>query len=186
MSHEMLDPIIIINLFACTRKACKYCASRNTIHQLFIYLSLLSKSLSIKKNCVQIVYRCYMECPTPCYSFVHALKIFFSRYIGRFLFFFLPSPLQSFSPFLRVQINPRCNVKALVLLFPRNLSLGLCLKYLIDINIHFLLSLFRTASLEQPGQEVAELQAKLLRIEQLQIELEVCIFCIIIMKSTLL
>lgn len=185
----MLDPVIIINLYARTRKACKYYASQNTI-QFINYLSifLYSLNLSIRKNCVQIVYRCYMECPTPCYSFVRALKTFVSRYILDVSYFFClpPPPLQPSSPFLRVQINPRCNVKALVLLFPRNLSLGLCLEYLIDINIHFFLSLFRTASLEQPGQEVAELQAKLLRIEQLQIELEVCIFYTIIMKSTLL
>jgi len=33
--------------------------------------------------------------------------------------------------------------------------------------------LLHTASMEQPGQELAEVEAKLLRIEQLQIELEV-------------
>jgi len=32
---------------------------------------------------------------------------------------------------------------------------------------------YSVASMEQPGQELAEVEAKLLRIEQLQIELEV-------------
>lgn len=37
-----------------------------------------------------------------------------------------------------------------------------------------------TASLKQPGMEVADWEAKLLRIEQLQIELEVTIFAILL------
>jgi len=56
-----------------------------------------------------------------------------------------------------------------MLLFLRNLSPGLSIIF-IDTYIFLLL---HAASLEQPGLEVAELEAKLLHIEQLQIELEV-------------
>lgn len=53
--------------------------------------------------------------------------------------------------------------------FPEKL-VSLLAYLFIDMYISCLL---HTASLEQPGQELAELEAKLLRIEQLQIELEV-------------
>lgn len=109
----------------------------NSVHQLFIYLSLFSKFFYKKKLCTDRVQMLYGMSNTLS-KLCTCIEICFSIY-WTFPIFFLPRSLQPSFPFLRVQINPRCNVKALVLLFPKNLSLGLCLKYLNDINIHFLL-----------------------------------------------
>lgn len=160
-----------------TRKACKYRAS---LHSFINYLPLPSLYLFwICQKRFLIVYRCYlyMECPILSQLtilFVHWRNFFLlDTYIYLYLSIFLNVfPIFSFPPVssehsTQVKLLTPDVMWRLVLLFPRK-SIPQLLSYL---PIYF--SLLRTASLEQPGLEVAELEAKLLRIEQLEIELEV-------------